>query len=134
MKATMTRIVALMCAVLLVISLAACGEKAADKNGDADKTASSAAEVTTAPTTPADALVGSWEYQGGNYTYTFNEDGTGAYDVGSSVMKFTYEATDTTLSILYEGNTSPLKLDYVINGTVLNVKDSFGNDTLYNRK
>ena len=79
-------------------------------------------------------IVGSWEYTGGTYVYTFNEDGTGTYDTGSAVMNFTYEATDTELSISYEGNTSPTVLEYVLDGDTLNVKDSFGSDTVYKRK
>ena len=82
------------------------------------------------PSASDPAIVGSWEYQGGNYVYEFNSDLTGTY----SGMNFTYEAKNGVLSILYEGSAAPMELNYEINGTVLNVKDSQGRDTLYNRK
>ena len=86
------------------------------------------------PSEGAAALVGEWEYEGGRYTYLFNEDGTGTYTVGETVMAFTYEATDTELSILYDGNTSPFKTTYEVDGDRLNIRDSFGSDTIYVKK
>ena len=79
-------------------------------------------------------LVGQWTSEVGNYTYTFNEDGTGNYAYGDIKMEFTYTAEDGKLSILYTGNTSPFETEYTIGGNTLNVKDSFGNDTIYKRK
>jgi hypothetical protein len=77
------------------------------------------------------AIVGTWQYQSSSsYTYVFNEDGTGSY-AGSN---FTYTIDGNKLSILYTGNTSPFVSEFSIDGNVLNIKDSFGNDTLYNRK
>lgn len=77
-------------------------------------------------------IVGSWKYDGGSdYTYTFNEDGTGNYASGSSKMDFTYTIKDNKISILYTGNTSPFETEYKIDGDVLNIIDSFGKDTLY---
>ena len=83
-------------------------------------------------------LVGKWEYQTGGYIYTFNDDGTGTYTIGTQEMKFTYttseEGETKKISITYEGNTSPLVLEYVLDGDTLNIKDSFGSDTIYKRK
>lgn len=123
-----------MAAAIAALPLTACGGNSTNNNTPAAPAASSQAAPSTATTTGKDALVGSWEYQSGGYTYTFNADGTGTYDISGNVMKFTYEATDSKLSITYEGDTSPMTLDYSINGKVLNVKDSRGADTLYNRK
>ena len=118
---TLLKSLAILTALLLVISLAACG--------------GSTAPAADAPAADTASIVGSWEYEGGGFIYTFNEDGTGTYDLGGgSVMNFTYEATDSELSILYDGNTEPMVLEYVLSGTVLNVKDSFGSDTIYNKK
>lgn len=79
-------------------------------------------------------IVGSWKYEGGGYTYTFNEDGTGKYELGTSVMEFTYEIKEENkLSILYKNNTVPLETEYKIEGDTLNVIDSFGNDTIYKK-
>ena len=124
-------------AALVALPLTACGGTNTNNTNNTQNQAaasSQAASSAAATATGKDALVGSWEYQSGGYTYTFNADGTGTYDISGKVMKFTYEATDSKLSITYEGNTSPMTLDYSINGKVLNVKDSSGADTLYNRK
>lgn len=74
-------------------------------------------------------IVGDWEYKDGGYTYHFNEDGTGTY---MDTMKFTYTEKDGAVKITYDG------MDNSLEGTwkddVLNIKDSFGSDTIYNRK
>ncbi len=81
----------------------------------------------------SNSIVGSWKYNSGNYTYTFNEDGTGDYDTGGSKMEFTYTLEDGKISILYKGSTSPFTSEYTIEGDTLNIVDSFGNNTLYTR-
>ena len=80
------------------------------------------------------AILGSWEYVYGGYIYTFNADHTGTYEMRTTVMDFTYEVNNGILSILYSGSTVPMDLEYSIDGDVLKVKDSSGNDTLYNKK
>lgn len=163
MKSLFTKTAALVCAVLMAGSLTACGNKTETKETSEASAATSAvqqaetAAATTAeqPTTvpetteaqrsdsatetkKADAidngLVGSWEYESGGFTYTFNEDGSGVYDVAGTKMKFTYIAENSVLSITYEGSTAPMQLEYVLSGDTLNVKDSGGNDTIYHRK
>ena len=132
-----TKLVSLcLAASLVALPLTACGGNTANNTADTNtpSAASSAAAPSATTATGKDALVGSWEYQSGGYTYTFNADGTGTYDVSGNLMKFTYEATDSKLTITFDGNTAPMTLDYSISGKVLNVKDSSGNDTLYNRK
>ena len=135
MKKLFTRLLALAFAALLIVSLAAC-----NSNGNTpaanDSPAETAADSADTPAADASAsgILGSWEYESGGYTYTFNADGTGTYDVSGTIMNFTYEASDTTLSILYDGNTEPMELEYILDGDTLNVKDSFGSDTIYKRK
>ena len=80
----------------------------------------------------AEGLVGKWAYS--SFVYTFNEDKTGTYDAAGTLMKFTYEDKGTSVSILYEGNTAPLELNYRIEGNKLIVTDSFGSDVEYIRK
>lgn len=80
-------------------------------------------------------LVGSWEFEGGGYTYTFNEDGTGSY----SGMNFTYTTKEDNekgkvLSVLFEGNTAPTESAYEIKDNKLIVKDYNGVDTVYKKK
>ena len=74
-------------------------------------------------------IVGDWEYKGGGYVYHFNEDGTGTY---MGTMKFTYTEDNGKVTITYEGMDNSLEGTW--EGYVLNVKDSFGSDTIYNRK
>ena len=81
-----------------------------------------------------EGIVGVWKYDGGDYTYTFKEDGTGNYNALGTVMEFTYETEGNKLSITYTGNTSPFETEYTIDGDTLNIKDSFGSDTIYKRK
>ena len=76
------------------------------------------------------SIVGTWTSESGSFVYTFNEDGTGDY----SGAAFTYTTVDDKLSITYNGSTSPFETTYTIDGNTLNVKDSFGNDTIYKRK
>jgi len=133
MKRSMKLVSLCLAASLVALPLTACGGNS-NAGTAAQSGASSQASPSTTATAGNDALVGSWEYQSGGYTYTFNADGTGTYDISGNIMKFTYEATATRLSITFEGNTAPMTLDYSINGKVLNVKDSSGADTLYNRK
>jgi len=79
-------------------------------------------------------IVGSWQYEGGGYTYTFNEDGTGKYELGGTSMEFSYETKDDNkISILYKGNTTPFETEYKVEGNTLNVIDSYGNDTIYKK-
>ncbi len=157
MKKSICIIIALICASVLVLSLTSCGETTEKKEtasvsetASASETASekaessetkaessSASSKSTSSKSQASAdkeLVGSWEYESGGFTYIFNADGTGTYDVAGQKMKFTYEADGSTLSILYDGNTAPMKLEYELSGDTLNVKDSTGSDTIYKRK
>ena len=77
-------------------------------------------------------IVGKWAL--GSYVYTFNEDNTCSYDIAGTIMKCTYKADGKKLSITYDGNTATFDTNYSINGNKLNIKDSFGNDTIYTRK
>jgi len=77
-------------------------------------------------------LVGKWAH--GSYVYTFNEDKTCTYDVAGSKMECTYEVDGDKLSILYNGNSAPFETTYTIEGKKLNIKDSFGSDTIYERQ
>ena len=163
MKSLFSKTAALICAVLMAGSLTACGNKTETKEtSEASAATSAVQQAETAAATTAEqqttvpetteaqrsdpaaespkagaadtGLVGSWEYESGGFTYTFNEDGSGVYDVAGTKMKFTYTAENSVLSITYEGSTAPMQLEYVLSGDALNVKDSGGNDTIYHRK
>lgn len=145
MKSILTKALALICVALLVLSLAACDGNdkkdessatvaAADQTATADNQTEAAAAATEAAAAADKGIVGTWEFEYGSFTYTFNADGTGVYEIFDDVMNFTYEVTDTTVSILYEGSSDPIVLEYELSGDVLNIKDSAGDDTIYNRK
>ena len=133
MKQLSIRILALLCAVLMIAALAAC-KKSDDNTGDNNDAASSAAEGNTAataapataapaaPANPAAALVGKWQGDqlGVTAIYTFNADGTGSYTVAGTELPITYTATDTTLSISIEGSES-LDQPYKLEGDTLTI-------------
>lgn len=104
---------------------------AAESDGDK---VSAAGSSRTESLSSAQQIVGKWTYDSGNYTYDFKEDGSGIYDASGTVMKFKYELKDNRISILYEGKSNALILEYELDGDTLNIKDSFGNDTIYKRK
>ena len=74
-------------------------------------------------------IVGDWEYENGGYTYHFNEDGTGTY---MGTMNLTYTENNGAVKITFDGMDNSLEGTW--EGDVLNVKDSFGSDTIYKRK
>ena len=124
----MKKIIALLLAVCLMAALVACGE-----TKPAETTETTAAETAETAEAAAPSLVGTWEYEGGGYTYTFNADGTGNYDVGSD-MPFTYTDDGETVAITFEGSTAPMELKYTIEGSKLTVIDSLGSPVVYNKK
>ena len=150
-KSIFSKTVLMICALVLIISLAACGAKNDTKETTAPTESATVSTATEAPapaTTEAaieteaegsadTGLVGSWDYaELSGMVYTFNADGTGTYDMFGEVLKFTYEADGSTLKITYtdEDVDAPMELEYKIDGDTLNVKDSMGNDTIYKRK
>ena len=90
------------------------------------------------PAATDNSIVGQWEYTveeaEATFVYTFNEDGTGNYDMAGTVKAFTYTIEGNTLSILYEGDTEPFELPFVVTDTTLTVKDSNDEDVVYNKK
>lgn len=151
-KSIINQAVLMICALVLILSLAACGAK-----NNTEETTAPTEAAATASTTEAEApaatdaavigteaqasadtgLVGSWDYaELSGIVYTFNADGTGTYDMFGEVMDFTYEADGSVLKIMYidADVDAPMELEYEIDGDTLNIKDSFGNDTVYKRK
>lgn len=116
-------VAAMLISVTSLALIAGCGAKAGTSTG---QEAASAAEAAT--------IVGSWEYESGGYTYNFNADGTGSYDVGDTVMPFTYEDKGDTVYIIYDGDTAGSDSAYRIEGNTLIIKDSLDNDVKYNKK
>ena len=82
----------------------------------------------------SDSIVGSWKYDGADYTYTFNEDGTGNYNSAGTDMPFKYEISGKNISFFYDGDDISFDTEFEINGNVLNVKDSNNEDVFYNKR
>ena len=143
MKSITIKTISLICTLLLIISLAACGAKNDTKETTAPTEAAATSSATEAPSpaetdaatdavTEAEAtastdtgLVGSWDYSElSGMVYTFNADGTGTYDIFGEVLDFTYEADGSALKITYtdESVDVPLELNYEIDGDILNLK------------
>ena len=81
-------------------------------------------------------IVGTWASVdfGGAFIFTFNEDGTGNYDASGTDMPFTYTAEDGALSILYDGDDLPFDTEYTVDGDKFIMKDSLGEDVVYNKQ
>lgn len=110
MKKIVLTIIMIAMLVVSVFALTGCGEKKEEEKG----------------------VVGKWAYS--SFVYTFNNDKTGEYDVAGRIMKFTYEDDGEQLSMLFEGNTSPMVLKYKLDGNKLIITDSFGKDVEYVKK
>lgn len=157
MKRIILSMIALtVCALLTASVLCACGNESQTNNsGAADTPAATAAEAATdAANAPVDetaaaeetaaaadsantsdsALVGSWEYEYGEFVYTFNTNGTGTYDAAGTVMEFTYTDHGDSVELLYTGNTLASTYGYRIEGDTLYIKDSLDNDVKYIKK
>lgn len=82
-----------------------------------------------------DPIVGKWTYESmDSVYYVFKEDGTGSYTFAGATKKFTYKIDKNKISILYDGDTASFDTTFSIDGNKLNVKDSFGSDTIYKKK
>ena len=81
------------------------------------------------------AIIGKWSHdeQGVAFVYDFKEDGTGTYDAGGTTIELEYYTEKGKISIKFGPDEEYTVLDYEIEGDTLNVKDSFGGDTLYNK-
>ena len=154
-KSLLKKVITLSVAAAMVFAVAACSDKteeteAAEETAqetvaeeteeteaEADETEAvadeteAAADETEAAAQAVDcadsALVGTWSY--GSYVYTFNADGTGDYS-GSAL---TWEDLGDKISILYDGFSSPMELEYSIDGDTLTIVDSFGEGVEYTR-
>ena len=138
MRKTIAILLVVVLLAVALFTLTACDDKKEETVVDTS-TSTETPEVTTGGTTSGSgfdkALVGQWKNHsyGYDYVYTFNEDGTGKYDAAGTIMEFTCTTNGNQISILYTGNTVSFDTEYSIDGDTLNVKDSMGNDTLYEK-
>ena len=81
-------------------------------------------------------IIGKWESKvsGYSFVYTFNKDNTCSYNAAGTIMECTYKIDGKKISISYKGIKESFDTTFSIDGDKLNIKDSFGKDTIYNRK
>lgn len=81
-------------------------------------------------------IVGNWASRDfdGLFIYTFNEDGTGNYDASGTQMPFTFTMEGDKLSVLFDSDTDSFDTVYKIEGNTLTIKDSLGEDVIYDKK
>ena len=81
-------------------------------------------------------IVGNWASRDfdGLFIYTFNEDGTGNYDSAGTQMPFTFTMEGDKLSVLFDSDTDSFDTVYKIEGNTLTIKDSLGEDVIYDKK
>ena len=56
-------------------------------------------------------------------TYTFNENGTGTYEIWGEVINFTYTVFGNELSIIYEEKYPPRKFEITVDDEALTIID-----------
>lgn len=107
---------AMLLALVMLLGLTACGEKAGEKAPEEKPT-----------------LVGRWEYSVMEAAYVFHGDGTGAYVYYGVEMPFTYTDEGTAVTIQFTNSDFPESHNYTIQGKKLTITDSFGEPVEYVR-
>lgn len=103
MKKT-AKILAVVLALVLLVSLAACGGSDKGNGGSHD----------------ASSLVGTWESNEAPGTfYEFKADGTGTLKGEGYSMNFTYVDKSTSVDFTYEGSDSVQNNEYTVDGSTL---------------
>lgn len=96
-------------------------------------------ESTADSTAPSagNGIAGKWvsEEYSGSFVYTFNEDGTGSYDMGGNVLELTYaeQGEYLTINFLAEGY-GTMNVKYSLADNKLTIYDSFGASNVFVRK
>ena len=110
------------------------GANANANNGSADNAAAPAA----APESKGTGIVGTFRYVDAETpeltsSYTFNQDGTGQYELLGEKLDLTYKTNGNILSIMFAGQSIPMDVEYTVNAEALTMKDVTGNDVVYHR-
>ena len=110
------------------------GANANANNGSADNAAAPAANGENKGT----GIVGTFRYVDAETpeltsSYTFNQDGTGQYELLGEKLDLTYKTNGNILSIMFAGQNIPMDVEYTVNAQALTIKDVNGNDVVYHR-
>ena len=119
----MKRLFTILVAAALALSLAACADPGVgDTEGQKNVSASDAKGATES----AGSVVGTWANNDSDEVLVFNADGTGSQQLVKGVNReFTYEATDTELTITYDA-ASTIVREYSLEGDTLKIKKALG--------
>ena len=148
MKRNIKIIVAVMCVLVVGASLVGCSCSSTDNktnsttsqsantnanNGSGNRTAPAAA-----PESKGTGIVGTFRYVDAETpeltsSYTFNQDGTGQYELLGEKLDLTYKTNGNILSIMFAGQNVPMDVEYTVNAEALTMKDVTGNDVVYHR-
>lgn len=155
MKRNIKIIVAVMCVLVVGASLVGCSCSSTDnktnsttsqsangKNGTANTNANNgsgnSAAPAAAPESRGTGIVGTFRYVDAETpeltsSYTFNQDGTGQYELLGEKLDLTYKTNGNILSIMFAGQNVPMDVEYTVNAEALTMKDVTGNDVVYHR-
>ena len=107
-------------------------------NANANNGANNSAAPAAAPESKGTGIVGTFRYVDAETpeltsSYTFNQDGTGQYELLGEKLDLTYKTNGNILSITFAGQSIPMDVEYTVNAQALAIKDVNGNDVVYNR-
>lgn len=115
----MKKLIALLLVALTALAMVAC---ATDEGGTTDEVSKAEEAV---------SIVGTWKESSYGASYTFGQDGKGAYNFGGTDMEFTYTDDGSKITIQYTNATEPNVFPYSIKGNELHIEDSFGAIVIY---
>ena len=131
-------IVAIVVAIIIAVTAIVINNNQANNGDSGNFDPNNSSSENDSEDTENTTIIGQWQFDDTEldgteiyFVYTFNTDGTGNYNAAGTDMPFTYTTNGNEISIVYESGT--FTTEYELNGSILNVKDSSGNDTLYRR-
>ena len=148
MKRNIKIIVAVMCVLVVGVSLVGCSCSSTDNrtnsttsqsaNTNANNGSGNSAAPAAAPESKGTGIVGTFRYVDAETpeltsSYTFNQDGTGQYELLGEKLDLTYKTNGNILSIMFAGQNVPMDVEYTVNAEALTIKDVTGNDVVYHR-
>jgi len=107
-------------------------------NANANNSGSGNSAAPAAPESKGTGIVGTFRYVDAETpeltsSYTFNQDGTGQYELLGEKLDLTYKTNGNILSIMFAGQNVPMDVEYTVNAQALTIKDVTGGDVVYHR-
>jgi len=82
----------------------------------------------------SDDIYGTWlRDSDSETTYTFNEDGTGAFDIGFAVLDFDWTVDSDTITIVNEDQNVSDTLEFSVDGDSLTLTNASGDSETYTK-